>query len=314
MKDRPNWVRVAEHAAWVPRDSCGEVVYDDRMWLFGGWLDMYAPGPRDVWCSTDGATWSLVTPEAPWKHGDIPTPLVFDNRMWTMGGWWGGRLESASASNQVWSSRNGSDWTCVTPRAGWCPRVGAAGVVHDGRMWVLGGSANWAAGGPDQLHHDVWCSADGARWDLVCAHAPWAPRAYHRALTFDGKIWLFGGGNYRPDYVGHHDVWCSEDGAAWTEVTGCAPWSPRIWFRAVVHRERMWILGGWSDSPSRNWNDVWHTADGLRWSELKTPTVWSPRHEHSVYVYRGKLWVAGGNEWPLRNDVWCLALPPQWPG
>src|SRR5439155_4664141 len=79
---------------------------------------------------------------------------------------------------------------------------------------------------------------------------------------------------------------------------------------AAVYQDRLWVLGGWSNHPSRNWNDVWHTTDGERWEQLETETVWPPRHEHSVYVFQDRLWVAGGMLPPLANDVWYLELPP----
>jgi len=56
-----NWVKVTEHAAWEPRDSQGEVVFKDKMWIFGGWFDSYQPAPRDVW--------SLYLPEG-WPGTD----------------------------------------------------------------------------------------------------------------------------------------------------------------------------------------------------------------------------------------------------
>ena len=34
----PDWVQVLESALWKPRDSAGELVFADRMWLFGGYL------------------------------------------------------------------------------------------------------------------------------------------------------------------------------------------------------------------------------------------------------------------------------------
>ena len=49
----PNWVRVTDHAAWKPRDSCGEAVFRDRMWIMGGWFDSYSEPPRDVWSSPE---------------------------------------------------------------------------------------------------------------------------------------------------------------------------------------------------------------------------------------------------------------------
>jgi hypothetical protein len=95
-------------------------------------------------------------------------------------------------------------------------------------------------------------------------------------------------------------------------VTGQAAWAARIWFSAVVYRDRMWLLGGWSNKPSKNWNDVWYTTDGRQWKQLAATPVWSPRHEQSAYVLNDKLWIVAGNAWPLTNDVWRLDLPAGW--
>ncbi len=307
----PTWVQVIDHAAWAPRDSCGELVYKGRMWLLGGWFTSDAAGPRDIWSSADGKTWELVTPQAGWRHGDLPTTLVFRDTMWLMGGWYGGRKPFASASNEVWSSTDGATWRQVTDHAAWSPRLGAGGAVFDGKMWILGGAERYYDG-KKHLLNDVWCSADGKTWRRVTDRAPWSPRAYHGVLAFGGKLWVFGGGNYRPDHLAYNDVWCSTDGARWERVTEHAPWHGRIWFTAAAYRDRMWLLGGWSDGPSKNWGDVWFTRDGETWHELRTPTVWSARHEQSTYVFNDQLWIVGGNPWPLVNDVWRLELPKAW--
>src|SRR3954452_17218012 len=80
----PDWVKVTDKAGWRPRDSSGEVVFKDRLWILGGWFDSFSAPPRDVWNSPDGKTWKLVTNEAPWKHSDLPMTLVFKDRMWLM--------------------------------------------------------------------------------------------------------------------------------------------------------------------------------------------------------------------------------------
>ena len=82
-----DWVKVTDRAGWQPRDSSGEVVYNDRLWLLGGWFDSFSSPPRDVWSSPDGRTWDLVTREAPWKHSDLPMTVVFRDRIWLLGGW-----------------------------------------------------------------------------------------------------------------------------------------------------------------------------------------------------------------------------------
>ena len=53
-KKGPDWKCVTEAAPWQPRDSQGELVYDDHMWILGGWFTPQTPNPRDVWKSPDG--------------------------------------------------------------------------------------------------------------------------------------------------------------------------------------------------------------------------------------------------------------------
>ncbi len=305
----PNWVQVTEKTAFSPRDSCGEVVFNGRMWLIGGWLNSNEDGPRDVWSSADGKEWRLEIEQAPWKHADLSITVVHNDKMWLMGGWHGGRLPHATASNQVWSSTDGKEWKQETAAAGWSPRLGAAGVSFKGRMWIFGGIERYYFGNDNDLKNDVWSSKDGATWERAASSAPWSPRAYHCAVVHNDKIWIFGGGNYLPGYKAFNDVWSSDDGVHWEQATASAPWSPRMWFSADVYRGKMWVIGGWSNNPSKNWGDVWHSTDGKNWTELKTPACWSARHEQSAYVFQDSLWVVTGNAWPLVNDVWRLELP-----
>jgi hypothetical protein len=308
----PDWMQVTAQAEWQPRDSSGEIVFRDQMWILGGWFDSFSPPPRDVWSSADGRTWKRVIEEAPWKHSDLPMTIAFQDQMWLMGGWYNGRLPGHEASNEVWSSTNGTDWEQTTASAGWSPRLAAGIVVHQNRLWILGGTENYYFGDASSLKNDVWSSADGREWRCETANAPWSPRAYHAAVVHDGKIWVMGGGNYVPDYQALNDVWCSEDGVHWEQVTPAAPWNPRLWFSAVTYRDQIWVLGGWSNNPSRNWGDAWYSSDGRQWKRLVSGTNWKERHEHSAFVFRDKIWVAGGHAQPLSNDVWSLELPKGW--
>lgn len=308
----PTWRLVTEDAGWQPRDSQGELVFNDQLWIFGGWFNSYEAPPRDVWSSGDGADWTLVTSEGPWLHSDLPMALTFHDRMWLMGGWYNGRLPGHSASNAVWSSENGRDWELVNADAGWSPRLAAGAVGFQDRMWILGGTEDYYFGDADSLKNDVWSSADGRHWEQATPDAPWSPRGYLQAVALGERMFVLGGGNYVPEYEARNDVWMSEDGVHWTELTGSAPWSPRLWFSAAAYRDCLWVLGGWSNNPSTNWGDVWYSRDGVNWRELKTETCWKARHEHSVFVFRDRLWVAGGHAQPLSSEVWSLELPENW--
>jgi hypothetical protein len=310
----PPWVRVTQKAGWTARDSQGELVFKNRLWLFGGWMNSFEAPPRDVWSSADGKTWTRVTEKAPWIHSDLSMSLTFKNRMWFMGGWYNGRLPGHSASNQVWSSTDGKAWTQDTRSAGWTPRLAAALVEFKGRMWILGGTENYYFGDSKSLKNDVWSSADGKRWTRATDNAGWAPRAYHQAAVLGDRMFVFGGGNYVPEYKAHNDVWSTTDGTHWKRVSDKAPWHPRLWFSSVVYRGHMWVLGGWSNNPSKNWGDAWYSRDGKTWTEYKAKTTWKERHELSAYVMRDTLWIAGGHAKPLSSEVWSLTLPKNWPG
>jgi hypothetical protein len=306
-----DWVKVTDRAAWKARDSQGEVVYKDKMWIFGGWFDSFQPAPRDVWSSSDGRNWELVTSSAAWRSSDIPMALVFQDKMWFMGGWYNGRLAGHTATREVWWSTDGSHWERAKD-AGWSPRMGAGAVVFKDKMWILGGTEDYLFARDDKpLRNDVWCSSDGQEWRLVTDKAGWSPRALHQAVVLNDKMWVLGGGNYQPTWQVRNDVWCSEDGANWTRVLENAPWQPRIWFSTVVYRDRMWVLGG-STHGNKLLVDVWYSSDGRRWIELKSRVAWSARHEHSAFVFQDKIWVAGGHARPLNSEVWSLQIPPDW--
>jgi hypothetical protein len=308
----PNWTLTTPQAAWQPRDSSGEVVYRDRLWIFGGWFNSQEAPPRDVWSSPNGKDWTLINREAPWKHSDLPMSLVFNDRMWMIGGWYNGRLPGYSAGREVWWSQDGSTWQQAAATAAWTPRTAAAAVVFKDRMWLLGGTENYYFGDEKSLKNDVWSSTDGKVWTLATANAAWSPRAYHQAVALNGRIYLFGGGNYVPEYHALNDVWSSDDGIHWVQETSAAPWIPRLWFSSVIYRDCMWVLGGWSNHPSQNLGDVWYSRNGREWAQLKSDVSWKERHEHSAYVFRDQIFVAGGHARPLSHEVWSLQLPADW--
>jgi len=307
-----NWVKVTGKAEWKPRDSQGEIVFKDRLWILGGWFNSYEAPPRDVWSSPNGVNWNLVNKSAPWIHSDLPMSVVFKDRMWMMGGWYNGRLEGHSAGNQVWSSRDGINWKQVTGKAAWSPRTAAATVVFKGKIWILGGTEDYYFGDKRSLKNDVWFSTNGKNWKLGTTDAGWSPRAFFQAAVLNGKIYVFGGGNYVPEYEAKNDVWSSEDGIHWTKVSNAAPWHERLWFSSVVYRDRIWMMGGWSNNPYKNWSDVWYTKDGKEWKQLKSNACWKERHELSAFVFQDKIWIAGGMTPPLANDVWSLEVPKNW--
>ncbi|MGC8861801.1 MAG: cadherin-like beta sandwich domain-containing protein [Armatimonadota bacterium] len=283
----PDWVRVLKRGPWAPRDSAGEIVFKDRMWLVGGYLPELV---GDVWSSPDGVNWEK-TGKLP-NSSEVAVPAAFA---------YGGRMWISTNTGRFYSSQDGRHWSLVTEKL---PFGGSAlcGVTFRDRMWVFG----------SKLGKQIWSSADGTNWKVELEDAPWSIRSLlGGVVVHQGKLWVIGGtlGGYQP-FKAYRDVWCSEDGVHWIQVTDCAPWPARRWTSCVVYRNRIWLFGGFRSQPTwQNFNDVWYSADGKNWKQLITENIWSPRHEISAYVFNDRLWVVAGNAWPLANDAWQLHIP-----
>ena len=73
----------------------------------------------------------------------------------------------------------------VTDRAQFTNGEGYTAVVHNRKMWLIGGSGN--------AHGAVWSSSDGANWTSTPIPVLWAAREYHSSVVFDNKMWILGG-------------------------------------------------------------------------------------------------------------------------
>lgn len=328
------WQRATANAGFSHRDSAGEFVYGNKMWIMGGWFSgtTGTTTRRDVWSSADGVTWTRATASTPaLDWGEHPTTLVFQDKMWTMGGYRvdkvGNNPVTSSSGNQIWNSTNGTNWSqVVTNGPQWSKRSGAAGVVFNNKMWIMGGTQFETSGVP--VFNDVWSSSDGINWTLEKANAPWSARAFQHVLVFNDEIWLLGGGRYDSQttnssqkFTVNNDVWKSSDGKNWTRVDQHADWDARIWHGATVYNGEMWVLGGAEGHGLASYqNDAWHSSDGVHWEQATTAAgsaIWSPRHEMSIFDFQGKLWVvAGGSANGTMSDVWqtSYAVPAILPG
>ena len=147
---------------------------------------------QDVWRSDDrGATWAQVTPSAGWPARAYFQAVTKGGEMFVLGGQnfkagpgagcAPGQPSCSDFFNDVWSSRDGTDWKQLTPHAGWETRAGLSAIVHRGQIYVLGGSQNDDAstvpGAPPsrKYFNDVWKSKDGRTLD-----------AGRRACALDG--------------------------------------------------------------------------------------------------------------------------------
>jgi len=314
------WVKVTENAEFAPRDGAGALSFQGRMWLIGGWnpIPTYrSTFPRicnnEVFSSTDGREWRLEKPNTytagefdnkrDWEGRHTAGYAVYRGKMWILGG----DCNQKHYQPDVWNSENGRDWKLVSQRTPWGDRALHYTVVHDDKIWVMGGQTMPAfAPSEEKFYRDIWTTTDGENWTEVKPKEPfWPARGMiGGAAVHQGRIWILGGGRYdtptTPDRKYFNDVWSSANGVEWKLHTAAAPWTPRQYHEVAVWDDRLWVMEGYAGA---NRNDVWYSADGEHWFEVPQ-TPWKPRHAASVFVHDASLWMVAGNN--MESDVWKL--------
>jgi hypothetical protein len=152
--DGVRWTRVAEHAAWSPR-NVGIVEFKNRMWIFGGGVidgekNNNLNSNNEVWSSEDGINWTQVKKKTERVGGG--TPIVFDNKLWLIGA-------NRNDGNFARSSLVSDD--AITWReesAPWTPRGAVAVWTFGGKLYMTGGKYSYMKNGEPVFvySNDVW--------------------------------------------------------------------------------------------------------------------------------------------------------------
>jgi leucine-zipper-like transcriptional regulator 1 len=281
------WTCATPSAPWSPREEHSAVVFDNKMWVLGG-FELPQHEKNDIWFSADGVNWSCATESAQWSGRGEHASVVYDDKIWVLGGYGGG------LRNDVWYSSDGVNWTCATGSAGWSFRKDPASVVFDGKIWILGG------GGATNYKNDVWFSADGMNWTCATETAEWCPRFHQASVVFDNNIWVLGGSTdtYNGDT---NDIWYSSDGQNWRCATQRADFSASSDIPVIVFNGKVWEMGIGVYDSSGHWPSkyaVWYSRDTKlkHWQCLTDSAPWSGIGNIASVVYDNKIWILGGNQ------------------
>jgi len=301
------WVLASSTNHWNARSLFSATVFKSNVWLTGGIYN--GQGINDEWKSENGVDWQLVTDDSPWGYRYAHQTIVFNNYLWMYGGKTGEYLHFPQ--KDIWRSQNGAGWMFVNNNAPWYRRDSQQCVVYSNKVWLMGGGR-----GVDDFSmatettNDVWSSTDGLNWDNATPAAQWHQRDSFAAVAFKGKMWVIGGHYYTfgQPAVRYRDVWSSTDGSNWTLVTDNAPWGLRSSPQVVIYENKMWLLGGYTDTWK---NDVWTSEDGSNWT-LETASVpWMARAGHRCLVKDDTIWLMGGyNDGLYGNGVWIYGGKP----
>jgi hypothetical protein len=90
----------------------------------------------------------------------------------------------------------------VSAEPGFGKRVEFVSLVHQGRMWVIGGIDS-----EGRFLNDVWSSQDGVAWEQASPAAAFCPRWAFTGFAFKGRLWISSGIDGTRFL---NDVWWSE--------------------------------------------------------------------------------------------------------
>ena len=252
------WVELLEDAEsaglWKNRAYFEAVTQGSHMYIMGGqnFTTAIPGGPpdfepiivpseffKDVWRSADGVNWELMTDDAEWatvpekclgapgvSQGRAGLSAVsFKGKLWVLGGSQGddnsigGGDDCRELFNDVWYSKDGSEWQLATDDAPWEARAGGVALVKGGWLYYMGGEKGFI--GATDYFNDVWRSKDGANWEKVTGGAGWSPRPGHKCSVLANHFVCMGGFG---SPTNPSDIWVSKDGADWTQVSS-TPWN-----------------------------------------------------------------------------------------
>lgn len=188
----------------------------------------------------------------------------------------------------TWISSDGITWTRgALPWSGMNAAY-LSYIQHDGAAWALGTlEGNYER---FTIQPVIRRTSNYESWDVVGRTATLPSLVFYAAASYRGAMWILGGWNGQRETS---EVWRSTDGLAWELVTRQAPWSPRIGAKAIVFRDRLYLIGGARlDGPSSN--DVWSTANGTDWTR-ETTQIAVEEAGGTPVVFRDRLWLIGAN-------------------
>lgn len=294
------WIRAQNSNFFPTRQDHASVVFNNKMWVIGGWDGKDGMLRKDVWSSADGITWNEKLHAAPFAARRKVTSLVFANKMWVIGGY-----NNLTLFKDVWSSPDGVNWTQETAAAPFPDSFSYAGVVFNNKMWLVGSYFG------DRAKSAVWYSSDGITWLQATNAADFSYRIGHTCVVFNNKMWVIGG--LDPGNSLQHDVWSSPDGVTWTCEAANPAFPARAFHTCAVFGNEMWIISGQGNVSDQN-SDVWHSADGKTWTQATNAAAVPMRHNHTSVVFNDKFWVIAGaiiNDIP-QNDVWSSTNGADW--
>lgn len=223
-----------------------------------------------------------------------------------------------AGTSEIWSSYNGKRWILrkSNPFSG---KKNASMVVHNNRLWVLGGRDGY-----NRYLRDIWSSANGIDWRLE-ALAPFnlgsrTHTTFNQVTTFQNKIYVFTKWYRNREII----VYSSSDGKRWNLETsnlfGTEESPSTFIFETVVYNNALYAIGlGGEGYPVI---EIFRTTNGRNWNRVdydSSPLTNDFEQQFglarygTVTRYKGLVWYIGGARlyW-LSPRIWYTSDMQTW--
>ena len=187
--DGATWNKETGAAQWSARHSfgCFALPGVDKIFIVGG-IDSAGNCLNDVWSSSDGKQWTQETGQAFQTGRAAFGTAVYNNMVWTIAGLINGDEQKGTATNEVWYSTNGSQWTKITKTLNWRERYYPAIASLTTGLYMCGG-IDESKKGINDLNK---MNAD-KNWSVLPG-APWQDVKVTSGLEYQDSLWCIGGG------------------------------------------------------------------------------------------------------------------------
>lgn len=274
-------------SAFSDREGYAMIVFQEKLWLIGGYDDDLGEYYNDVWNSEDGLNWTKVTPNTPIKNKPQFPPrsqhssVVFNNKIWVIAG----RIGS-ERKNDIWYSEDGISWIEATPEASFEPRFNHTSEAFDGKIWVIKG----------ERQTDVWSSVDGLNWEQTTSDIGILADDYHSSTVFLDKLWLFAGHDYFEQKI---QITNSNNGSIWLDNSQGDTFFSTYGHASLAFDDKIYVIGGIGNDDTVA--ALRYSIDGNDW------TIISPENNNLRFaapkatIFKDKIWIIDSY-----GQIWAL--------
>ena len=315
------WVQATTNAEFDPRFGHTGCVYDNKMWMLGGWVNRGKPDQyltQEVYNSVNGTNWNLINTDSIREADDeVAVPDFYqanlisnDGKMWLVGGTGNSAIgiteinngDDSSTSPSLFSTTNGVDWDQVGFLASlkFFSYRSTVNIFKD-KFVKVGGGAEVGNTLYDEI--SIWDSGVDDNENLLTMELPFSKQR-HSSVVFDDKLWIMGGEDGIG--VGNSIIYFTEDLTNWSIAS-----TTLFEFRnhsSVVYDNKIWAIGGTDTSPKY----MSMSPNGLDWYPVfDREELPFPLSECLSLVYDNKIWVIGTSEFGgahAKNHVWYYEM------